>query len=128
MFILNIIFDSVPRDRSSTRSSVSPVRNMLYKSVPHVTMNWQPLVKSDCHVLKSVEESLHNPPQPSVLMHSCEFFCNVMLQDFPAEVFLQRPSILSVSTYILEIFFIIEILILMYHYYIFIFGSINYME
>lgn len=67
------------------------------KCLPFFHLSWQPLVTPDRHVLESIEQSLRNPPQPSSLLHSCEFFTDVMLQDFPAEVFIQRPSIVSVS-------------------------------
>ncbi|CAG9862356.1 unnamed protein product [Phyllotreta striolata] len=54
---------------------------------------WQPLIEADRHVLNSVENSLINPTQPSSLLQSCDFFRNVLLHDFPAEIFLQRPKI-----------------------------------
>ncbi|KAJ8960103.1 hypothetical protein NQ317_012335 [Molorchus minor] len=61
-----------------------------------IFLPWQPLIEADRHVLQSVENSLKNPPQPSSILHSCEFFINVLLHDFPAEIFLQRPSIVMV--------------------------------
>ncbi|XP_056634769.1 rotatin-like isoform X1 [Diorhabda sublineata] len=63
--------------------------------LPNLYFDWQPLIESDRHVLNSVESSLINPPQPSSLLHSCEFFRDVLLHDFPAEIFLQRPKIVS---------------------------------
>ncbi|KAJ8927426.1 hypothetical protein NQ314_020096, partial [Rhamnusium bicolor] len=62
--------------------------------LPNYLLKWQPLIEPDRHVLQSVENSLRDPPQPSVLLHSCEFFTNVLLHDFPAEIFLQRPTII----------------------------------
>lgn len=62
----------------------------------NLTLKWQPLVAPDRHVLESVEQSLTNPTEPSAVLHSCEFFIDVMLQDFPAEIFLQRPAIVLV--------------------------------
>ncbi|CAG9829728.1 unnamed protein product [Diabrotica balteata] len=62
--------------------------------LPNIYFEWQPLIESDRHVLNSVESSLVNPPQPSSLLHSCEFFRDVLLHDFPAEIFLQRPRII----------------------------------
>lgn len=59
---------------------------------------WYPLINTDQHVLESVEGSLQNPPEASALLCTCEFFTDVMLHDFPAEVFLQRPTIVHVST------------------------------
>lgn len=70
--------------------------------LPYFHLRWQPLVAADRHVLESIEESLRNPQQSTAILHSCEFFTDIMLQDFPAEVFLQRPTIVSVS--IVDIF------------------------
>ncbi|XP_044270755.1 rotatin isoform X2 [Tribolium madens] len=56
-------------------------------------LKWQMLIETDRQVLQSIENSLINPPQPASLLHSAEFFSNVLLRDFPAEVFLQRPTI-----------------------------------
>lgn len=61
---------------------------------------WQKLVACDRQVLVSVEDSLKNPSERSPLLHSCDFFNDVMLQDFPSEVFVQRPSIVFVSMYL----------------------------
>ena len=36
-------------------------------------------------------------PSPDTVVRSCQFLCDVLLEDFPPEVFLQRPSILKVS-------------------------------
>nr|CAI5848647.1 unnamed protein product [Callosobruchus analis] len=61
--------------------------------LPNYYFKWQSLVESDRHVLDSVARSLTDPPQPASLLHSCEFFTNVLIHDFPAEIFLQRPAI-----------------------------------
>lgn len=62
-------------------------------------------MNTDQHVLESVENSLKNPADPSALLHTCEFFSDVMLHDFPAEVFLQRPSILLVILILEQLMF-----------------------
>lgn len=62
----------------------------------HYTMKWFYLISSDEHVLESVENSLRNSSEPLKLLHSCEFFNDVLLYDFPAEVFLQKPTIVMV--------------------------------
>lgn len=59
-------------------------------------LKWQPLIETDRNVLQSVETSLKNPTNSTTLFHSCEFFVNVLLHDFPAEVFIQRPGIITV--------------------------------
>ncbi|CAH1155943.1 unnamed protein product [Phaedon cochleariae] len=62
--------------------------------LPNFYFDWQSLIEPDRHVLYSIEKSLLEPPQPVALLHACEFFANVLLHDFPAEIFLQRPSII----------------------------------
>ncbi|KAL3273445.1 hypothetical protein HHI36_014889 [Cryptolaemus montrouzieri] len=62
--------------------------------LPNYYFPWQPLIDADMQVLDSVENSLKNPMQSSELICSCEFFSDVLLHDFPAEIFLQRPSII----------------------------------
>ncbi|XP_046424633.1 rotatin [Neodiprion fabricii] len=61
-----------------------------------LVMPWQPLVTSDRGVLAAIEEALHNVTDTTLILHTCQFITNVMLQDFPAEVFLQRPAIVTV--------------------------------
>ncbi|CAH1953846.1 unnamed protein product [Acanthoscelides obtectus] len=63
--------------------------------LPNYYFKWQPLVDSDRHVLDCVTTSLTDPPQPATLLHTCEFFTNVLIHDFPAEIFLQRSDIVS---------------------------------
>ncbi|CAH0554508.1 unnamed protein product [Brassicogethes aeneus] len=75
------------------------------KELNETVLDWLPLVEPDRHVLKSVEQSLSNPPQPVALLHSCEFFVSVLLQDFPAEVFIQRPGIVFNFLNLLEVCF-----------------------
>lgn len=60
-------------------------------------LKWFYLIPSDEYVLESIENSLVNSSEPSELLRSCEFFNDVMLHDFPAEVFLQRPTVITVS-------------------------------
>lgn len=57
------------------------------------TLPWQKLVKPDVHVLTAVENSLKNS---SMIDHTIQFFMNVMLYDYPPEVFLQRRPIIKV--------------------------------
>lgn len=59
-------------------------------------LKWQFLIEADKQVLQSIEDSLKNPPQPISLLQSADFFSDVLLRDFPAEVFLQRPNIIMV--------------------------------
>lgn len=52
---------------------------------------------TDRHVLLAVEESLANTTDVPLILHTCQFFTDVMLQDFPADVFLHRPAVLKVA-------------------------------
>jgi len=63
-------------------------------------MPWQPLVTSDRGVLTAVEEALHNTVDVNHIFNTCQFITNVMMQDFPAEVFLQRPVIIKVNIFL----------------------------
>ncbi|XP_070575583.1 rotatin-like [Ptychodera flava] len=58
------------------------------------TFPWLPLTSTDRHVLTSTDSSLRSP-NPTLVGSSCEFLTEVVLQDFPAEIFLQRPSIVQ---------------------------------
>ncbi|KAK9883541.1 hypothetical protein WA026_001716 [Henosepilachna vigintioctopunctata] len=78
-------------DRSSTSSLQFHVQDEI---MPNYSFKWQPLIETDRHVLNSVEKSLNNHSKPSEVLHSCEFLRNILLHDFPAEVFLQRPYII----------------------------------
>ncbi|RZC42072.1 rotatin [Asbolus verrucosus] len=71
----------------------APVCDTSPSSYVIIPLKWQNLIEPDRHVLQSIENSLRNPPQPSSLLHSSDFFTNILLRDFPAEVFLQRPTI-----------------------------------
>ncbi|XP_044758408.1 rotatin [Coccinella septempunctata] len=73
--------------------SSPPIHPNVDDLLPNYVFRWQPLIEADRQVLNTLENSLRNPPQPSELLHSCEFFTDVLLHDFPAEVFLQRPTI-----------------------------------
>ncbi|KAJ8948141.1 hypothetical protein NQ318_009228 [Aromia moschata] len=75
-------------------NSVDENKSKNSNNLPNYMLQWQPLIEADRHVLQSIENSLKNPPQPLTLLHSCDFFINVLLHDFPAEIFLQRPSII----------------------------------
>ncbi|KAK4876162.1 hypothetical protein RN001_012584 [Aquatica leii] len=80
----------IPGTSNEALGDLSPIED----ENNNFSLRWQPLIASDRHVLESVEQALKHPSDPSALLHSCEFFFDVMLQDFPAEVFLQRPAII----------------------------------
>jgi len=73
------------------------VSKLIEGGIKWLVMPWQPLVTSDRGVLTAVEEALNNTMDTNLILHTCQFIMNVMMQDFPAEVFLQRPTIIKVN-------------------------------
>uniref|UniRef100_A0A672JFT4 Rotatin n=1 Tax=Salarias fasciatus TaxID=181472 RepID=A0A672JFT4_SALFA len=55
---------------------------------------WLTLTNTDRHILSSNESSLGNS-NPNLVRTTCELLCDVIMQDFPAEIFLQRPNIVK---------------------------------
>ncbi|XP_044032478.1 rotatin [Siniperca chuatsi] len=55
---------------------------------------WLTLTNTDRHILSSNESSLRSS-NPNFVRTTCELLCDVIMQDFPAEIFLQRPSIVK---------------------------------
>ncbi|KAK3610373.1 hypothetical protein CHS0354_008649 [Potamilus streckersoni] len=58
------------------------------------TFPWLALTSTDRHVIVSTNSSLQSR-EPPLLISTCEFLSDVVFQDFPAEIFLQRPSIIK---------------------------------
>ncbi|KAM6900677.1 rotatin [Xenentodon cancila] len=55
---------------------------------------WLTLTSTDRHILSSNESSLGSS-NPNLVRTTCELLCDVIMQDFPAEIFLQRPGIVK---------------------------------
>ncbi|XP_041923203.1 rotatin isoform X1 [Alosa sapidissima] len=55
---------------------------------------WLSLTPTDRHILSSSESSLRKN-DPGSVCTTCELLRDVIMQDFPAEIFLQRPSIVQ---------------------------------
>ncbi|CAL8400192.1 unnamed protein product [Arctogadus glacialis] len=55
---------------------------------------WLPLTTTDRHILSSNESSLRSS-DPTLVRTTCQLLRDVIMQDFPAEIFLQRPSIVQ---------------------------------
>ncbi|KAG7488553.1 hypothetical protein MATL_G00035790 [Megalops atlanticus] len=53
---------------------------------------WLALTTTDLHILSSNESSLRSSNR-NLVRTTCELLQDVIMQDFPAEIFLQRPSI-----------------------------------
>jgi len=56
---------------------------------------WLKLSLNDRHILATTDSRLQGSTADS-LIKSCEFIQDVLFQDFPAELFLQRPSLVKV--------------------------------
>ncbi|XP_009945954.1 PREDICTED: rotatin-like, partial [Leptosomus discolor] len=64
------------------------------KCLKFSTFPWLNLTSTDRHVLSSNESSLRSNNQ-SLIWSTCELLQDVIMQDFPAEIFLQRPKIVQ---------------------------------
>ena len=62
--------------------------------IKFATFPWVALTPTDQHVLSSTNDSVRSS-DVSMVVSVCEFLTDVVFQDFPAEVFLQRPSIVK---------------------------------
>ncbi|XP_068252573.1 rotatin [Nyctibius grandis] len=78
------------------RLEVPPKRTvgMCMKCLKFSTFPWLTLTSTDRHVLSSNESSLRSNNQ-SLIWSTCELLQDVIMQDFPAEIFLQRPKIVQ---------------------------------
>lgn len=65
-------------------------------SIKWLVMPWQVLIATDKGVVSSVEETLSRSEDNAMKIQTCQFITNIMVQDFPAEVFLQRPTTVNV--------------------------------
>uniref|UniRef100_S4RPM5 Rotatin n=1 Tax=Petromyzon marinus TaxID=7757 RepID=S4RPM5_PETMA len=68
--------------------------NDVVKCLKFSTFPWLSLTPNDKHVLTSTERSLRSK-NASLIRSSCDFLLDVMMCDFPAETFLQRPNIVE---------------------------------
>nr|XP_056710923.1 rotatin [Euleptes europaea] len=64
------------------------------KCLKFSTFPWILLTTTDRHVLSSNESSLRSN-NPRLIWSTCELLQDVIMQDFPAEIFLQRPKIVQ---------------------------------
>ncbi|XP_071660387.1 rotatin isoform X2 [Patagioenas fasciata] len=71
-----------------------PPRRTVVKCLKFSTFPWLTLTSTDRHVLSSNESSLRSNNQ-SLIWSTCELLQDVIMQDFPAEIFLQRPKIVQ---------------------------------
>ncbi|XP_019489896.1 PREDICTED: rotatin [Hipposideros armiger] len=71
-----------------------PVVSQTVKCLKFSTFPWLPLTTTDRHVLSSNESSLRSSNH-TLIWNTCELLKDVIMQDFPAEIFLQRPKIVQ---------------------------------
>ncbi|KAI9523199.1 hypothetical protein NQZ68_029204 [Dissostichus eleginoides] len=78
-------------------TDVAPQKIAVHESVRCLKFSvfpWLTLTNTDRHILSSNESSLRSS-NPTLVRTTCELLCDVIMQDFPAEIFLQRPSIVQ---------------------------------
>ncbi|XP_018306110.1 rotatin [Mycetomoellerius zeteki] len=92
----SILDNTTPFDITLDRETGTRISKTIEGGIKWLVMPWQPLVTSDRGVLTAVEEALNNTIDINHILHTCQFITNVMMQDFPAEVFLQRPAIITI--------------------------------
>uniref|UniRef100_A0A669P9G5 Rotatin n=1 Tax=Phasianus colchicus TaxID=9054 RepID=A0A669P9G5_PHACC len=82
------------QERSHMRQLEIPLKRTLAKCLKFSTFPWLTLTSTDRHILSSNESSLRSSNQ-SLIWSTCELLQDVIMQDFPAEIFLQRPKIVQ---------------------------------
>ncbi|XP_037829180.1 rotatin isoform X2 [Kryptolebias marmoratus] len=78
-------------------TDVPPQKIAVHESVRCLRFSvfpWLTLTNTDRHILSSNESSLRST-NPNLVRTTCELLCDVIMQDFPAEIFLQRPGIVK---------------------------------
>uniref|UniRef100_A0A8C9I6A8 Rotatin n=1 Tax=Piliocolobus tephrosceles TaxID=591936 RepID=A0A8C9I6A8_9PRIM len=96
-----------PQDKSNFQQMEvppQPVVNQTVKCWKFSTFPWLPLTTTDRHVLSSNESSLRSSNH-TVIWNTCELLKDVIMQDFPAEIFLQRPKIVQSLLSLLKLAF-----------------------
>ncbi|XP_058232589.1 rotatin isoform X1 [Hemibagrus wyckioides] len=81
----------------SQTDAASPPSVSVNTSVRCLTFSvfpWLSLTATDRHILSSNESSLRSD-NPDLVRTTCELLRDVIMQDFPVEIFLQRPSIVQ---------------------------------
>uniref|UniRef100_A0A3Q4GE24 Rotatin n=1 Tax=Neolamprologus brichardi TaxID=32507 RepID=A0A3Q4GE24_NEOBR len=93
-----VVYSHGPRSTSSKGDSCFiPLYYIEHESVRCLKFSvfpWLTLTNTDRHILSSNENSLGSS-NPNLVRTTCELLCDVIMQDFPAEIFLQRPGIVK---------------------------------
>ncbi|XP_027601862.2 rotatin [Pipra filicauda] len=82
-----------------------PPKRTAVKCLKFSTFPWLTLTSTDRHVLSSNESSLRSNNQ-NLIWSTCELLQDVIMQDFPAEIFLQRPKIVQSLLSLLNLAFV----------------------
>nr|KAF6472387.1 rotatin [Molossus molossus] len=96
-----------PQDSSHLQqmeATPGPVATQAVRCLKFSTFPWLPLTTTDRHVLSSNESSLRSSNH-TLIWNTCELLKDVIMQDFPAEIFLQRPKIVQSLLSLLKLAF-----------------------
>uniref|UniRef100_A0A673UZD7 Rotatin n=1 Tax=Suricata suricatta TaxID=37032 RepID=A0A673UZD7_SURSU len=102
--ILRGYFPQDQRDPQQMEAPPGPMVNQTVKCLKFSTFPWLPLTTTDRHVLSSNESSLRSSNH-TLIWNTCELLKDVIMQDFPAEIFLQRPKIVQSLLSLLKLAF-----------------------
>uniref|UniRef100_A0A8C5P0R9 Rotatin N-terminal domain-containing protein n=1 Tax=Jaculus jaculus TaxID=51337 RepID=A0A8C5P0R9_JACJA len=92
-----VLIGYFPQDRSHVNQMDLAPGAMVTQNVNWLKVSvfpWLPLTTTDRHVLSSNESSLRSSNH-TLIWNTCELLKDVIMQDFPAEIFLQRPKIVQ---------------------------------
>ncbi|XP_064363215.1 rotatin isoform X2 [Dromaius novaehollandiae] len=92
------------QDRSHMQQLEIPPKRTVVKCLKFSTFPWLTLTSTDRHVLSSNESSLRSNNH-NLIWSTCELLQDVIMQDFPAEIFLQRPKIVQSLLSLLKLAF-----------------------
>ncbi|EDO36601.1 predicted protein [Nematostella vectensis] len=94
----------IPSQSNMPQGSLSTSRShdtAQLESTALTFFRWMSLSVSDRHVLTATDSRLQSR-SPTLVAQSCEFLSDVLFKDFPAEIFLQRPSVFRTLLDILD--------------------------
>uniref|UniRef100_A0A8D2LUQ9 Rotatin N-terminal domain-containing protein n=1 Tax=Varanus komodoensis TaxID=61221 RepID=A0A8D2LUQ9_VARKO len=82
------------QEKSHLQETETPPNQLAVKCFKFTTFPWLSLTTTDRHVVSSSESSLRSKNH-KLIWNTCELLQDVIMQDFPAEIFLQRPKIVQ---------------------------------
>ncbi|CAM1292749.1 Uncharacterised protein g532 [Pycnogonum litorale] len=88
-------FDDGPQQVKLKKLVVSTPADLKADCFKFCFYPWLCLTESDVKVLISSNSSLSSNDS-NLIIHSCKFLLDVVLHDFPAEIFLQRPDTINI--------------------------------